>query len=72
MITYNKLQKVKVMITQVYYKLIAIDLSKKNKLDADTKAIQQTNFTGNPKRAECFSLMNKRKKNSFRFFKIKS
>ena len=62
MITYNKLQKVKVMITQVYYKLIAIDLSKQNKLDADTKAIQQINFTGNLKRAECFSSMKKRKK----------
>ena len=30
-----------------YYKLIAIDLSKIQKLDADPKAIQQINFTGN-------------------------
>ena len=30
-----------------YYKLIAIDLSKQQKLDADPKAIQQTNFTRN-------------------------
>ena len=30
-----------------YYKLIAIDLSKQQKLDADPKAIQQINFTGN-------------------------
>ena len=29
-----------------YYKLIAIDLSKQQKLDADPKAIQQINFTG--------------------------
>ena len=29
------------------YKLIAIDLSKQQKLDADPKAIQQINFTGN-------------------------
>ena len=30
-----------------YYKLIAIDLSKQQKLAADPKAIQQINFTGN-------------------------
>ena len=30
-----------------YYKLIAIDLRKQEKLDADPKAIQQINFTGN-------------------------
>ena len=30
-----------------YYKLIAIDLSKQQKLDADPKSIQQVNFTGN-------------------------
>ena len=32
---------------KIYYKLIAIDLSKQQKLDADPKAIQQINFTGN-------------------------
>ena len=30
-----------------YYKMIAIDLTKQHTLDADTKVIQQTNFTGN-------------------------
>ena len=35
MITFKKLQKVK-----GYYKLIAIDLSKDQKLDVDPKAIQ--------------------------------
>ena len=35
-----------------YYKLIAIDLSKQQKLDTDPKAIQQINFTGNLSRAE--------------------
>ena len=35
-----------------YYKLIAMDLSKQQKLDADPKAIQQIKFTGNPSRAE--------------------
>ena len=35
-----------------YYKLIAIDLSKQQKLDADPKAMQQINFTRNVSRAE--------------------
>ena len=35
-----------------YYKLIAIDLSKQQKLDADPKSIQQINFTGNLRREE--------------------
>ena len=30
-----------------YYKTIAIDLSKEQALDADPRAIQQINFTGN-------------------------
>ena len=33
-----------------HYKMIAIDLSKQQALDADPKAIQQINFTGNPER----------------------
>ena len=35
-----------------YYKLIVIDLRKQQKLDTDSKAIQQINFTGNLDRAE--------------------
>ena len=35
-----------------YYQLIAIGLSKEPKLDADLKAIQQLNFTGNLGRAD--------------------
>ena len=35
-----------------YYKLVAIDLSEQQKLDADPKALQQINFTGNLNRAE--------------------
>ena len=35
-----------------YYKLIAIDLSKQQKLDADPRAIQKINFTRNLDRAE--------------------
>ena len=35
-----------------YYKMIAIALSKQQELDADPKAIQQINFTGNLNRDE--------------------
>ena len=35
-----------------YYKMIAIDLGKQQAVDADLKAIQQINFTGNLDRAE--------------------
>ena len=35
-----------------YYKTIAIDLSKQQALDADPKAIQQINFTGNLNRGQ--------------------
>ena len=35
-----------------YYKLIAIDLYRQQKLDADLKAIQETNFTQTLNRAE--------------------
>ena len=35
-----------------YYKLVAIDLSKQPKLDANPKAIRQINFTGNLAKAE--------------------
>ena len=38
------------------YKLIAIDLSKQQKLDADSKARQQINFTENIDRAEGASM----------------
>ena len=34
-----------------YYKMIAVDLSKQQMLDADPKAIQQINFTANLDRA---------------------
>ena len=35
-----------------YYKMIAIDLSKQQALDADPKVIQEINFTGNLNRGE--------------------
>ena len=48
-----------------HYKLIAIDLSKQQELDADPKAIQQINFTENLDRAgqtTMFSSLKKQKK----------
>ena len=38
-------------ISKKNYKIIAIDLSKQQALDADPKAIQQINFTANLNRA---------------------
>ena len=46
-----------------YYKMIAIDLSKQQALDADPKTIQQINFTGNlEQQAAIFLLLKKLKK----------
>ena len=39
-------------LLQKYYELIARDLSKQEKVDADSRSIQQINFTGNLSRAE--------------------
>ena len=45
-----------------HYKLIAIDLSKQQKLDADPKEKQQINFTGNlEKNAAIFSTIEEAK-----------
>ena len=51
-----------------YYKLIAIDLTKQQKLDHHPKAIQQINFAGNLDRAEgstIFFITEEAKKNQF-------
>ena len=48
-----------------YYKMIAVDLSKQQALDADPKAIQQINFTANLERRgnkDFISFMKKQKK----------
>ena len=47
-----------------FYKMISIDLSKQQGLDADPKAIQQLNFTENleQKVQQCFSLFKNQKK----------
>ena len=54
------------------YKIIAVDLTKQQEIDADPKAIQQINFTGNLDRAEestLFSLLKKWKKQFWIFHK---
>ena len=40
-----------------YHKMIAIDLSKEQALDADPKVIQQINFTGNIDQQETIFLI---------------
>ena len=53
-----------------HYKMIAIDLSKQQALDADPRAIQQINFTANLDRdgnTTMFFIIEKAKKNSFEF-----
>ena len=52
------------------YKLIAIDLSKQQALDADPRAIQQINFTANLQRAEgvtMFVIIEQAKETVFEF-----
>ena len=53
------------------YKMIAIDLSKQQALDADTRAIQQINFTANLDRADntrIYFILEEAKKNYSRLF----
>ena len=55
-----------------YYKMVVVDLSKQQALDADPKAIQQINFTANLDRAEIrdsISLLKKQKKLALNFHK---
>ena len=53
-----------------HYKMIAIDLSKQQALDADPRAIQQINFTANLDRAEnttMFFITEEAKETFFKF-----
>ena len=82
MITFENFRQVKEMITGLdynyfnkYYKLIAIDLSKQQALNADPKAVQQINFTGDlnggqnvNEKTTMFFIIEETKKNYFRFF----
>ena len=70
---------IRLSLFQTYYKLIATYLSKQQKLDApeldDPKVMQWINFTGNLDRAEdstMFFIVEKSKRESFRFFKRSS
>ena len=52
-----------------YYKVIAIDFSKQQALNADPKAIQQINFTANLSEANTriYFILDETKKNIFEF-----
>ena len=52
-----------------YYEMIAIDLSKQQELDADSKVIQQINFTGTPdcKGVTMFFIIEEAKETVFNF-----
>ena len=59
-------------LVQKYYKLIAIDLWKQQKLDADPKTIWQINFTGNQtteESAKMYFIIEKAEKTVFDFSK---
>ena len=59
-------------LVQKYYKLIAIDLWKQQKLDADPKTIWQINFTGKQTReesAKMYFIIEKAEKTVFDFSK---
>ena len=73
MIIFKKFQQVKAMITQMvvcwtiiisknYCKVIAIDLSKQQTLDADPKPIQQITFSGNLEQQATIFFINKEAK----------
>ena len=54
-----------------HYKMKAIDLTKQQQRDADTKTTQQINFTGRQDRVgqtTMFFIIEQAKKNCFRFF----
>ena len=54
----------------IYYEMIAIDLSKQQALDADPRAIQQTDFTANldgDDGATMFFVIEKAKETVFKF-----
>ena len=64
-------QTVKGTIVQGTLNLIAIDLSKQQKLYADPKALQQINFTGNiEKETSIFSIIEQAKETVLDFSKV--
>ena len=48
---------IRLSLFKKYYKLLAIDLRKQQKLDADPKAIQQISFNGSLERAEVSTML---------------
>ena len=53
----TQLDVYQIILIQKYYKLLAIDLRKQQKQDADPKAIQQISFNGNLERAEVSTML---------------
>ena len=52
-----------------YFKMIAIDLSKQQALDADSKSIEEINFTGNiEQQATIFSIIEEAEETALDFF----
>ena len=48
---------IRLSLFKKYFKLLAIDLRKQQKLDADPKAIQQISFNGSLERAEVSTML---------------
>ena len=48
---------IRLSLFKKYYKLLAIDLRKQQKQDADPKGIQQISFNGNLERAEVSTML---------------
>ena len=70
----QKLQNTAKKNIKEHYKLIAIDLSKQQVLDADPKEMQQINFTGNLEQdgdAQLFLLLLKKQEKPFYIFQKK-
>ena len=56
-----------------YYNLIAVDLSKQNELDADSKAIQQTEFYGMSKtKLQVCTVLEKPEETMLEFYKARA
>ena len=50
-----------------YYKMVAVDLSKQQVLDADPKAIQQINFTANLDNTRLYFILEEARETVFEF-----
>ena len=70
MLTFEQTATLKDLIAQLFvyqehYKMIAIDLSKQQALDADSKALLQINYPGNLDEQQQFFSLLKKEQNQF-------